>query len=278
MAKAKKTEKAIAPRRAGGLSTNVKWRQQLSAMAAEDSAREPAAMGNAISTRGHKFTLGGSVIPNPMKVIILDYSFENAYYANAYDPDSPSSPTCFAVAKTEDGLAPDPEKVPEPVSKACKGCEYDAFGSAENGRGKACKNGRKLAVISADVKELTPEYITETSVAFIRVSPTGIKHFSGFVKKLKNALDLPVCGVITELDFDPDSEQPVLVPQYIEEVTDEDVIDAILKRRQEVQEELLAGFQAVSKEHQARPKKGKKPEKVKPTAKAKAGKPARGRF
>lgn len=276
---AKKQEKAIAPRRAGGLSTNVKWKQQLAELAAEDAAREPAGGGNAISTRGHKFTLGGSVIPNPMRVIVLDYSFENAYYAEAYDPDSPASPSCFAVAKKEQELAPDSEKVPEPVSEACDGCPNNEFGSADSGRGKACKNGRKLAVISADVKELTPEYVAETAVAFIRVSPSGIKHWSGYVKKLKNALDAPVCGVITELDFDPDSDQPVLTMQYLEEINDGDVLEAVLKRRAEVQDDLLAGFQAVSDRPTKREKPVKRAAEKRATAKpAKKGAAARGRF
>lgn len=254
-------------RRAGGvLPVSPKWKQQLAALAAEDASREPAAAGNNISTRGHKFSLGGSVIDNPMKVIILDYSFENAFYSEAYDPDSPASPTCFAVAKKEDDLAPDYEKVPDPVNETCEGCENNEFGSADSGRGKACKNGRKLALISADVKELTPEYIAQTPVAYIRVSPSGIRHWSGYVKKLKSALDAPVCGVITELDFDPDSDQPVLTEQYVEEITDSDLLDAILKRRAEVQDDLLAGFQPVSDQQ---PRAAKKKGKVKPQPKQK---------
>lgn len=268
---ATKKSKDIAPRRAGGLSTNVKWKQQLAAMAAEDTAREPVSSGNTISTRGNKFTLGGSVIPNPMRVIVLDYAFVNAYYGGvAYDKDNPSSPVCFATAKTEDSLTPDEQKVPEPVNETCKGCQYNEFGSAENGgNGKECKNTRKLAVISADVKELTPEYIAGTTIAFINVSPTGIKHWSGYVKKLKNALDMPVCGVVTELDFDPDSDQPVVVPQYLEEIDDEDVMGAILKRRLECQEDLLAGFQQVVEtrgkklKKKEKPVKGKKPDQKK---------------
>lgn len=262
------TEKTVpVARRAGGaLSVSPKWKQQLAALAAEDVSREPATAGNNISTRGHKFTLGGSVIDSPMKVIILDYSFENAFYSEAYDPDNPASPSCFAVAKKEDDLAPDSEKVPDPINETCDGCENNEFGSADSGRGKACKNGRKLALISADVKELTPEYISQTPVAYIRVSPSGIRHWTGYVKKLKSALDAPVCGVITELDFDPDSDQPVLTEQYVEEITDGDLLDAILKRRAEVQDDLLAGFQPVSEQQ---PRVSKKKGNVKPQSKQK---------
>lgn len=98
-------------------------------------------------------------------------------------------------------------------SDACATCPQNQWGTAKNGgKGKACKNTMKLALIPSDLE--TPD---ESKLYTINVSPTGIKIFSAYVRRVQKLLGddaLPI-RVITELSFDPNQEYPTLRFQEI---------------------------------------------------------------
>lgn len=218
------------------------YRQEMAEYAKDDGAREPAAAGNNISIRGGEFTLGGEVVGDPMRVIVLDYVFENAFYDMKYDKDNPSPPACFAVSRNEKDMAPD-ESSPKPQAANCAECENNQFGTADVGKGKACKNQRRLALINADVKSVDEEYAASAEVAFIRLPPSSLKLWKGYVRKLTEGLQLPLFSVVTELSIDPDSEYPVIIPSLGNELPeDRDLIGSLVERRNEIASELLIGY------------------------------------
>ena len=239
----KATGKALA--KAGGKAVGAAkdYRQQLAEYAKADGAREPAAGGNNISLAGGEFSLGGATIEAPMRVIVLDYVFENAWWDRDYDKDNPSPPACFAVNRAgEAELAPH-ETAPVPQADRCKDCERNVFGSAAKGRGKDCKNGRRLAVINADVKGLDADYVKSAEIAYLRLPPTSLKLWKGYVKKLTDGLQLPLFAVITELTIDPDVDYTVVVPQLGDELPgDQKLMQALIARRDEAEATLLSGY------------------------------------
>src|SRR5690606_31878069 len=71
---------------------------------AEEAASQEANTGGGqfFSTRGGVLSLNGAPIPNnEMAVIILDGILVNTYYQGGFDPDSPSSPICYAFGRDE---------------------------------------------------------------------------------------------------------------------------------------------------------------------------------
>lgn len=100
-----------------------------------------------ISNSGKKFTLpDGTVLGSSMKAVILGYVDASAYYPGQWDPNNYSPPVCWAVGMPGTALKPS-KKVEKPEAGACADCANDAFGSAQVGDGKACKNEYRVAVV-----------------------------------------------------------------------------------------------------------------------------------
>lgn len=233
---------ATKPARGGGKALAL-LSQELASLAQDESALVPASSGAFLSVKGKRFTFQDAVLEEPLQVIIVDHALTNAFYPDGYDPNNPKSPDCWAVGKVEGDMAP-PADLATRVNDACAGCPNNAFGSADTGRGKACKNGRILAtlILDADVRKITEKTIEEAPLAYLRLSPTALKPFNGYLKRITGQLTKPLFAVVTALRFDENMEQPVVLPDFVGELTDEGAIRAIMRKREEIQEELLAGY------------------------------------
>jgi hypothetical protein len=114
----------------------------------------PADGGNFISFGGGTITVGGIEI-NPLKGIALAQQSERAYYSGAYSPTSKELPSCFSLDMVQPhGNSSDPQ------SEKCAQCPQNQFGSADQGGGKACKEGVKLALVPHDGVD-GPIYVTK---------------------------------------------------------------------------------------------------------------------
>ena len=180
----------------------VDYEAQLAEEAAHVRDTIAAPSGNKISTKGKMFSLpDGSSNAGPMQVVVLDYTSFNSYYPGTYDPQNPASPDCWALNRVIDDLAPSPN-APKPQAESCAACPHNQFGSS--GRGKACKNTRRLVVTAPNATEKTLPMTLE-------VSPGAIKVFDAYVEDIsKTHHSMPV-RVITEVSFDPNKAFPSLV-------------------------------------------------------------------
>src|ERR1700761_5118895 len=130
---------------------NEKWAQQ----AAQYAEQEKLVGGTFISTRGGTLSIGEEVLPgNQMVVIVLDVVNENTFYDNKFDPDNRQPPLCYAFGRSADEMAPHESmqvdlEYFQPQAETCSVCPHNAWGSAEKGRGKACQNRRRIALIPA---------------------------------------------------------------------------------------------------------------------------------
>lgn len=93
--------------------------------------------------------------------VLLFHHASNGYWPNAMD-DEDKSPICSSV----DGKM----GIGDPGGP-CASCELNAFGSAEDGKGKACKNMRSLYLLQSG--ELMP--------IELKLPPTSLKGFNDFM-------------------------------------------------------------------------------------------------
>lgn len=279
-ASAKKALAPAAPKKRPGTSL-ASLRQDMAALAAAERQAEPVVLGNFLSVKNKQFKFQDALLDEPLTVIVLDHAFENQFFEGVYDEKNPQPPICLAVGKDETKLAPpstDDVEGLQPQAEACQGCPHNEWASAATGKGKACKNGRKLALIGVqDPAALTADFVEKATVAYLRLSPTALRGFSGYLKRITGTLQVPLFGVLTQLSFDPASTYPSVVCTLLSAIEDEDVLAAIMAKRETVQDELLAVPSSLAPREAPAPKKSARaPAKKAPAKKAGAG--GRGRF
>lgn len=218
--------------------------------------------GQFISFKGGQISYQGNTIKgNELDVVAIDHVFENQYNPEKYDPDNPQPPTCYAFGRDEDELAPHPESA-DPQHETCKGCPHNEFGTADNGKGKACKNTRRIAVIPGD--PLDEETVKTAEAAFIRLPVTSVKGWASFVKTVAALDKLPTFGVVATISTVPDPKTQFKVTWQKKESVDRELLPLLLERHDAMAEEIMFPYPKPSEEA---PKK--------PAAKAKKG---RGKF
>ena len=158
--------------------------------------------GRRIGTNGKVFALpSGLNNPGPLGVVILDFRITHAYYPGMYDANDIKPPVCWSIGSTLDSMPDD--SVKDPNAASCSECMFNQFKSAPNGKGKACKEGRRLAVVPLDAT-------LDTDVWTLDVSPMGIKSFEGYATRL-NSNDMTLIEVCTQVAFNPKQAYPSLV-------------------------------------------------------------------
>ena len=168
----------------------VSIKEQLAAQAAAMADRISPPSGSKIKLSPGAMTLpDGTRTPGPLEAVIVDFIAKNAYYPGAYDKDNIVPPVCFAIGAIPSKLVPSPN-APEPQAKSCAECPMNAFGSAPNGKGKACKNERLMAVLPPDADADAPLWT-------ISAGPTSIKSFDNYVGSLARLQATPVEMVTT---------------------------------------------------------------------------------
>lgn len=241
-AKAASTTVAANPN-AGKAVTN--WDEEL-AREAQVAAASEANTGGAqfFSIRGGILSFNDTPIPgNKIGVIIASSLFENVFYEGDYDPDNLTPPTCFAMAKEEDELAPHKTVVEHDQAQhdSCAGCPMNAWGTADKGRGKACRNTRRLALLPAG--ELSAagvfkayaeeEHFAKAALGALKLPVTSVKGYASFVKQVSGALKRPPFGIFSLMTVVPDAKtQFKVVFEPIAKVPD-NLMPIIMKRRDE---------------------------------------------
>lgn len=196
------TSTAVATRKPSAGSV-VSIKEQLKAQAAAMSDRISPPGGNAIRLSPGKFTLpDGSTTAGPLDLVVVDFVSTNSLYEGPYNPKDIKPPVCFAVGQNPLKLAP-VDASPDIQAKTCGECPMNQWGSGANS-GKACKNERVLAVLPPDGDETTPLWK-------LKVSPTGLKSFDGFVNSTARVFETGPVGVVVSVSLKEDTDYPVLV-------------------------------------------------------------------
>lgn len=224
----------------------MKWDEQLAKEAAVAAGMEQnSGGGQFFSVKGGILTWNDAPVPgNQMAVIVLDHILENVFYEGDFDPDNPGGPACFAFGREEKDMAPHKIVVDAgtAVSEKCLGCPNNEWGSSDKGRGKACRNTRRLALIPAgafnEAGKFVPiddeDHFVSTPIGYMKLPVTSVKGFAGFVKQVASALRRPPHGVIAKVKVVPDQKTQFKMTFETISKVDDSLMGAIMKRRDEV--------------------------------------------
>jgi len=155
-----------------------------------------------ISFKGGQISIDNKIIPGAKTdVILLAFMGERTYFPDGYDPDVRQSPVCYSYYNVEDddeGAKPHP-KAKEGQAKSCADCPHNEWGSANVGRGKACRESVRLALIPA-VQDMSKAQIWHA-----RVPITSVGAFKSHVSDLLSA-EKPMWAVVSKLIVTPDAK------------------------------------------------------------------------
>lgn len=221
---------------------------RMAALAKEATkTEESVSSGSFISFKGGRLSYQGNQIKgDELDVVVIDHVLENCYYPGKYDPDNPAPPACYAFGREEEGMTPHPN-VKEPQASKCSECEWNKFGSADTGKGKACKNTRRLAVIPADAVS-DPEKIMSAEAAFVKVPVTSVKGWASYVRTLSAMDGVPPLGVVTTLGVVPDAKSQFKATFQKAAMVEQEVIPAILDRHDAMAEEIMFPYPDAAEE------------------------------
>lgn len=237
----------------------VKYQDRLKALAKRVETAEKVTGGGLpkIEIRSGNFIIDDMPVEgNELEVVVLTAIHANTFYADEWDPNVISLPVCYAFGdpKSDDpeaSMAPHPE-AEEPQHENCAECPLNQFGSAPRGKGKACKNTRRLAVMLAE--ELDDP--ASADVRVLTVSPTNLKGWSAYANLLARTHGLPPIGVVTRIKIVPDPKnQYKLLFSFVERIQFTDAMaEALFARAEEAEVSLTAPFQK-REEVEAQPKR-----------------------
>lgn len=222
------------------------WEDEMARQAEIAAGMEAhTAAGAFFSVRAGQLSFDGAPIPgNQMAVVIIDAILENVFYEGAYDADNPAPPTCFALGRDDAEMAPHETVVEagQAQNETCRGCANNEWGSAERGRGKACRNTRRLALIPAGTIDVSngrfspfvdADHFETAAIGYLKVPVTSVKAYATYVKQVAGALRRPPHGVFTRVRVVPDASTQLKVLFEPLDAVPPGIIPVLMKRHEE---------------------------------------------
>lgn len=245
----------------------VNWDEELANM-----AKMAAGMEANTGSGGQFFSLKSGILSfndqpmpnNEMAVVILDSIMENAFYEGAYDADEIVPPTCFAFGRDDATLTPHAavKEIGQDQHVQCKGCPMNEFNTAEVGRGKACKNKRRLAIIPAGELDRNGNFtafedadqFAKYPIAYMKlptfsvVGGKGIPGYAAYVKGLQGTLNRPPLAVFTKVKVVPDPKSQFRVLFEVIEPVPNKLLPVLMKRNKEAIASIEAPYDMTPRE------------------------------
>jgi hypothetical protein len=229
------------------------WEQEMAATAkVQGSAEKPMGLARNISFKNGRLIIDENPVPgDSIDVVILATMVENQYYTGAYDPNSVQIPVCYAFG---DMKAEDPEEGMAPHEEAedkqgdengqCAECWANQMGSADVGRGKACKNVRRLLLVSADAVADAKE-LKDAEVRGCKIPVTSVKNWANYVRNVTEETSRPFWGIVTRISVLPDPRNQFKVTfEFVELVNfDQELYDGMKKKVSEAEKGLGLPYQ-----------------------------------
>jgi hypothetical protein len=162
----------------------------------------------------------GKVKDGFLNVIVINAlpKVSRQFYATAFDPDAaPTLPDCWS----NQGDVPD-AKAANPQSASCATCPQNIDGSGTNGKGRACRFNRRVAVLlendmSGDI------YQFNIPAKSLFGKGVGNTHpFESYIKFLP-ANGESIDRIITQIAFDENETADVLKFTPVRHLTDEEI-------------------------------------------------------
>lgn len=218
----------------------VAWGDELAKAAKEVASVERPALSQ-ISTRAGQLVYQGQPIPgNKLPCIIIASAFENRYYDKPFDPNNRSAPKCFALSLNGQNMVPH-DDVPEKQSETCEGCNLYKWGSdPKGGKGKACKQVRRLALLPASA--LVEGNIRTAEIALISIPVTSAKNWANYVNNCAAEYARPPWAVISEITTQPDAKSQFQIKFSTKGLVTDDMLSELQRRIPSVNDVLMTPY------------------------------------
>lgn len=230
----------------------VPWEAEMAARAQKAAAAAKVqGLTKKIGTRGGILSVDDTPVDdNELRVIVVGVTPENQYYTSAYNPNQPTVPACYAFGdpaadNPEDGMAPHEEAEDKQGDDngLCANCWANKMGTADVGRGKACKNIYRVAVITEDALE-SPQDLKDAEVRMVNVPVMSVKNLTKYINQLNDDMQRPPEAVVTLLKVVPDAKSQFQIKFSFEEMInfDGDLWAAMKAKVAEVAKDLVAPY------------------------------------
>lgn len=260
------TKRKASPPAKRGSTAVTDWKKQMEEQAnAATDMEKGAALGRAFSFKGGKMMFDGQPVQgNRAIVVIADAIIEKGFYDGAYDPDNPEPPACYAFGYDPDEIAPNEEDVADLQCESCELCELNKFGSADTGKGKACKDVRRLMLIPAgkytkgDDIELydDPDHFARAEMATAKIPPTSLNAYASFVRQVAGTMKRPPHGIFAEMICEPDDRTQFKVFFEPIDMVPDDLMPAVMERHEEAKRLIAQPYTYPSEEEKKPAKRG----------------------
>lgn len=143
-----------------------------------------------------------------VRCVIVGWTHHNQFYDpnTPYDADNPTTPICYSFGQDPAEMAPDSHS-PDKQHADCASCPFNQFESARQGKGKACKNTFRLALIA----ESDLDSIGSPEVIYASIPPKSLKNFAKYIAQDLDKYSRPHWAVVTLLKRVPDSKAQFVV-------------------------------------------------------------------
>ncbi len=250
----------MAPKKQAAKSTAiVPWDKKFAPYAKAAVEQEKSIGGGGLGVKFGPGTItvaGGTLPGGRLECVVLGSCFENAWYGGKpYDSDDPQPPECYAFGEVAEDMAPK-DDVTDKQSDTCAACPHNVFGSAETGRGKACGNKKRLALVTRkDIEDAAS--ISTAELATAKVSPTNLKAWAGYVRALAEEHGRPPWAVVTEISSHADPKTQIRLEfKLVELIEDDATLTALEKRFLKIQDVLQTPYGPPIERPVAQPKRG----------------------
>jgi len=204
---------------------------ELAALQEVTAAAEVGLADGFMTVQHGNMKIRGIAVPgNKVDVIVVGSIIEYAYYEDQFDPDNIKAPVCFSHGLNEKELKPH-EASTKIQSENCITCPKNRFGSADNGKGKACKNTRKIAMIS-EISSIND--VEKADVVYLKIPVTSVKTWSQYVLELASK-KLSTLQVLTRITSKSHPKTQVAVSFEQEGVVPIEFLGSLLSLHKRIQ-------------------------------------------
>jgi len=158
------------------------------------------------SSRGATWKVGGKAVGNEFIGVIIGIAAENRYYSQPYNPNKLVAPDCYAICHASgdpeeariaiEQMGP-PASLESKESDVCGKCPQNAWGSdPKGGRGKACKNQRRIIVLGQATDYARAEGYR------VSVPVMSVRNLADYAAML-DAVGVPLAAIETRFTVQP---------------------------------------------------------------------------
>lgn len=221
----------------------VTWKNRIAELSAQAVATEESASTGPsyISLRSGRMSVRKQPLPgDKIQAVILDAIIERHFYTDKFDAENPVPPACYAFGRDASTMAPH-DQAGSKQSDRCAKCPNNAWGTGTDGKGKACKEVRRMSLLPEPALEGD---VASEEVLMLKLPVTSVKNYSSLVTRC-NAMGKATFQGVTEIASVPDNKTQFQVTfKWLSSIDDDATLEALVNKVDAIQEDLWKPYPA----------------------------------